>query len=233
MEKELKKLLKKLEKNKEYKVYLQITPYTLWYMDKLGMEYNRDAIEEKLSYFSVSLKALDLEIEKDKVTGKEYLDVLIGKKSTKKSLGFYLAKKLRRYVKTAKSKDLFKKLCKTVLKEKKSKNINELIKNREKTGDYLAEATKELIKEDIKTNNKKFDLFLHESMKMNQLMDSYVDLEEDYEKGELKFKPTIKDRNKLRIKLLKDTLRNLRKFPLTGAFLISGIIFLKKMKKKK
>jgi len=202
MDKKLHNLIKKLKKDKEYSIYLRGGPFILWYMKKLKMIYDKKSVEEKLNYFWIWIKVVDLEIEEGKGKGNEYLAVLLGRKSNKGTLGFKITKILQKHIKTKSGQNVFKNLFKSVIKEKKSINIKELIKNREKTSYFLAEAIKELIKKDMK-ENKKFNKFLHESMKMNFLIDSYVDLDDDYKKGELKFKPTIKDKNMLRLKLLK------------------------------
>jgi len=231
MNSELRKIINKLKKNKEFSIYLQGPPFILYYMDKMRMEYDRDSIEEKLYCLWICIKAIDLEVEKNIVQRKEFLDVFLGKKSKKRTLGIKLVQVLRRFVKTKTLKKEFVKLYKNVCKEKDSKNIKELVFFRRKNGDSLARIIRELIKEDIKKEHKYFDDFLHESLKMNQLMDSYVDLEDDYKTGELKFKPTRKDLRFLRVQLFKDVLRNSKRYPLTGFLLLSGIFYLRKMKK--
>lgn len=231
METQLKNLIKKLGKNnKEYYAYLRGAPFIIWFMDKKKMKYNRSKVEEKLTYFSIWIKAMDLEMDKKKSSGKEFLEIIKGKKTKKKSFSINLTKKIESFIETKQCKNYFEALYNSVKKEKNSKNVKELIKNRKSTGDNLAECIFELIKKDIYKSNKEFKVFLHESMKMNQLMDSYVDLEEDYKKGEIKFKPSIHTKNALRIALFKSTVKNSIKLPSTALFLRSGIKSLKKLK---
>jgi len=234
MDKELKRITKTVKNKKEYKIYLLAPKFIMNYMNKLKIIYNKEKVEEKLTYFWIALKSIDIEMEKNNYKGEKYIDILLGKKVYVKSFGILITKKLSEYIKAKKTKKEFIKLYKTVLKEKNSKNIKELIKLRRKTGDCLAICIKELIKKEILKKSKenvKLDEFLHESMKMTQLMDSYVDLYDDYKKGELKFKPTSKDKKELKKELLKDTSRNTIKYPLTGLMLIFGIKYLKKTSK--
>jgi len=231
MEKQLKALIKKLEKNKrEYYAYLRGAPFIIWFMDKKQMKYNKNRVEEKLNYFGIWLKTMDLEMEKKKDCGKEFLEIIRGKKSSKKTLPIELTKKIKSFIKTKQCQTSFEKLYLSVINGKKSKNIKELIKNRKATGDNLAECILGLIEKDISKFHGQFREFLHESMKMNQLMDSYVDMEEDYKKGELKFKPSLHAKNALRLSLFKSTLKNSIKLPSTALFLRSGIKSLKKLK---
>lgn len=232
MEKELEGIIKTLENKKEYKIYLLAPRFIMRYMDKLKIVYDKEKVKEKLTYFWIGLKAVDLEMEKKDYNGKEYLNTILGKKTKEKSFGILITKKLSKYLKTKKAQKLSIRLYQAVIKEKNPRNIKELIKSRKETGNLLAIFIKELIKNNIKKieKEKKFNEFLHESMKMCQLIDSYVDLYEDYKKGELKFKPTKKDKHKLRRKLLKYTLKNTPRYPLIGISLIFGIKYLRKMK---
>ncbi len=232
MDKELERTIRIVKNKKEYKIYSLAPKFIMNHMNKLKIIYDKKKVEEKLTYFWLALKSIDLEMEKNNYKGESYLNILLGKKTYAKSFGILITKKLSKYIKTKEARKEFTKLYKTVLKEKNSRNIQELIKLRRKTGDCLAICIKELIKKDISKKsrgNAKFNEFLHESMKMNQLMDSYIDLYDDYEKGELKFNPTCKDKRKLKKELLKDTLKNTRRYPLTGFMLIFGIKYLKKM----
>jgi len=232
MDKELERIIRTVKNKKEYKIYSLAPKFIMNYMNKLKIIYNKEKVEKKLTYFWVALKSIDIEMEKNNYNGEDYLNILLGKKTYVNSFGILITKRLSKYIKTKEARKAFTKLYETVLKEKNSRNIQELIKLRRKTGDCLAICIKELTKEDLpkkSRKNTKFNEFLHESMKMNQLMDSYVDLYKDYEKGELKFKPTYKDKHKLRKELLKDTLKNTIKYPLIGFMLIWGIKYLKKM----
>ena len=231
MEKQLKSLIKQLGKNKkEYYAYLRGAPFIIWFMDKKNMKYNKNKVEEKLNYFGIWLKTMDLEMDKKKSSGKEFLEIIKGKKSDKKTIPIELTKKITSFIQTKQCQKSFDNLYKSVVNEKKSKNVGELIKNRKATGDNLAECIIGLIEKDISKSHGQFREFLHESMKMNQLMDSYVDLEEDYKNGELKFKPSIHAKNALRLALFKSTVKNSIKLPSTALFLRSGIKSLKKLK---
>jgi len=193
-----------LIRGKDFRPYRHVAGYICDMLDHFDIQYNKDGVTESLGLFFTWLKIVDNEIDNGRREGVYYLD-LFGRAKVIDNKNYsdaadVLTLALSRIAETrdhhyemhVKLGDLHD----AHVSQSQARNMREYMKSIENLGERSALATLEAAYPYIR-ESKTFSKFFRRTGIAGMYWDSCVDLRKDYEKGELRFKPSFRDKFRL------------------------------------
>jgi hypothetical protein len=213
-----------------YEVYILSAGFLAKYAKKFDNSVNEDKLKKLLELYMVLVKAVDRETDSGEKTMGYYCDVLENpKKYLKKEKLAFFALKFNKEAKLNK-KDLanFRIVAKDSFQVANAKNVEDYLFYRERVTKYLGIIGLKIMEKFI--HNKRFDSFVLNLLNCSDLLDIVLDIKEDKQRGEIKFRIGLVGYLKIYWKVLK----NLFLFLIKYSFVLKDFFkFLKRLKSVK